>query len=213
MSEIDKNSDEFKQAVADAVAAEVEGLKAKNAELIAKNKKLQAGATIDPADYAALEAERDQFKQQAIDAQKAAAKAQKDAEAAAKRAADTDAAFNRTLTEAALTEQLTKAGVTNAVHLKAAKALLASGLQVVDENGTRVVKAGDVALDKHITDWAGSDEGKHFVTARDTNGGGAQGGGRGGNGAKPIKEWSDAEKAGFIRENGLEAFKQLVHGG
>ena len=39
MTEIDKDSPEFKQAVADAIAAEVEGLKAKNAELIAKNKK------------------------------------------------------------------------------------------------------------------------------------------------------------------------------
>ena len=74
MTEIDKDSPEFKQAVADAIAAEVEGLKAKNAELIAKNKKLQAGATIDPADYAALEAERDEWKGKAAEAPTAARK-------------------------------------------------------------------------------------------------------------------------------------------
>lgn len=174
MSEIDKNSDEFKAAVAEALEEAVSGLKAKNAELIAKNKKLQAGATIDPAEYAALEAERDQYKQQAADAAKALKKATADVEAANKRAADTENAFTSTLKDAALTEALTKAGVTPAL-LKAAKALHGSSLQVVDDNGNRVVKAGDKALGDFITEWAGSDEGKHFVAAGDSNGGGAHG--------------------------------------
>lgn len=175
MTEIDKDSPEFKQAVADAIAAEVEGLKAKNAELIAKNKKLQAGATIDPADYAALEAERDEWKGKAAEAKKAADKAVKTAEEATKRAADIDSAYAGSLKDAALTEALSKAGVTPAL-LKAAKALHGSALQVVDDNGARTVKAGDKALSDFITEWASTDEGKHFVAAADTQGGGSHGG-------------------------------------
>lgn len=175
MTEIDKDSPEFKQAVADAIAAEVEGLKAKNAELIAKNKKLQAGATIDPADYAALEAERDEWKGKAAEAKKAADKAVKTAEEANKRATDIDSAYAGSLKDAALTEALSKAGVTPAL-LKAAKALHGSALQVVDDNGARTVKAGDKALSDFITEWASTDEGKHFVAAADTQGGGSHGG-------------------------------------
>lgn len=176
MSEIDLTSPEVKQAIADAVAAEVEGLKAKNAELIAKNKKLQANAEIKPEDLAAVEAERDEWKAKANDATKAATKATKERDDAVKAREAIDTAFNRTLADAALSEALAKAGVTNPVHAKAAKALLRESVQVVDENGTRSVKAGDKALADHITEWAGSDEGKHFVTAPDMQGGGSHGG-------------------------------------
>lgn len=202
MTEIDKDSPEFKQAVADAIAAEVEGLKAKNAELIAKNKKLQAGATIDPADYAALEAERDQYKQQAQAADKAAKKAATDLEVATKKAADIDSAYSRSVADAALTEALSKAGVTPAL-LKAAKALHGSALQVVDDNGARTVKAGDKALSDFITEWASTDEGKHFVAAADTQGGGSHGG-RGAH-HQPIKG-----NAGGTREEAIARAEQLL---
>lgn len=174
MSDIDTNSDEFKQAVAEAVAGEVEGLKRKNGELIDQVKKLRKQTEIDPAEVAALEAERDDWKAKANEATKAAAKATKAAEDATKRAADIDTAYAGSIKDAALTEALSKAGVTPAL-LKAAKALHGSALQVVDENGVRTVKAGDKALAEFITEWAGSDEGKHFVAAPDSNGGGAHG--------------------------------------
>jgi hypothetical protein len=176
VSEIDKNSEEFKAAVAEAIDEAVSGLKAKNNELIAKNKKLQQGATIDPADLEAVERERDEWKAKAQAAEKAAKKAETDRDAAVKARSDIDSAYSNTLRDAALAEALAKAGVTNPVHQKAAKALLKDAVQVVDENGSRVVKAGDKALADHITEWAGSDEGKHFVTAPDTQGSGSHGG-------------------------------------
>ena len=175
MTEIDKDSPEFKQAVADAIAAEVEGLKAKNAELIAKNKKLQAGATITPDDLAAVESDREEWKSKFLAAEKAAKKLTTDLEVATKKAADIDSAYSRSVADAALTEALSKAGVTPAL-LKAAKALHGSALQVVDDNGARTVKAGDKALSDFITEWASTDEGKHFVAAADTQGGGSHGG-------------------------------------
>lgn len=175
MSEIDLTSQEVKDAIAAAVAEEVKGLKAKNAELIEANKKLRKNAEIDPAELEAVERERDEWKEKAGEATKALGKAAKELEAANKRAADTENAFTSTLKDAALTEALTKAGVTPAL-LKAAKALHSASLQVVDDNGSRVVKAGDKALGEFITEWAGSDEGKHFVAAGDSNGGGSQSG-------------------------------------
>lgn len=202
MTEIDKDSPEFKQAVADAIAAEVEGLKAKNAELIAKNKKLQAGATITPDDLAAVESDREEWKSKFLAAEKAAKKLTTDLEIATKRAADIDSAYSRSVADAALTEALSKAGVTPAL-LKAAKALHGSALQVVDDNGARTVKAGDKALSDFITEWASTDEGKHFVAAADTQGGGSHGG-RGAH-HQPIKG-----NAGGTREEAIARAEQLL---
>lgn len=175
MTEIDKDSPEFKQAVAAAVEEATSGLIAKRDELLAKNKKLQQGAAISPEDLQAAEAERDEWKGKALAADKAAKKAATDLEIATKRATDIDAAYTGSLKDAALTEALSKAGVTPAL-LKAAKALHGSALQVVDDNGARTVKAGDKALSDFITEWASTDEGKHFVAAADTQGGGSHGG-------------------------------------
>ena len=176
MSEIDLTSDEVKQAIADAVAEATEGLRNKNTELLGKLKKAQQGQQIDPADLAAVESERDQLKADLAAANKAAKKAAADLEAATKRASEIDAAYTGSLRDAALAESLAKAGVTDPVLQRAAKALLASGVEVVDDNGQRVVKAGDKALGDFITEWAGSDEGKRFVSAPDANGGGSHGG-------------------------------------
>jgi hypothetical protein len=202
VTEIDKDSPEFKQAVADAIAAEVEGLKAKNAELIAKNKKLQAGATITPDDLAAVESDREEWKSKFLAAEKAAKKLTTDLEVATKKAADIDSAYSRSVADAALTEALSKAGVTPAL-LKAAKALHGSALQVVDDNGARTVKAGDKALSDFITEWASTDEGKHFVAAADTQGGGSHGG-RGAH-HQPIKG-----NAGGTREEAIARAEQLL---
>lgn len=192
MSDDITNSEEFKRALAEAKAeaeeaaeAKAEGLKAKNSELLGKIKKLQQGQQIDPADLQEVENERDELKAKLTDANKALAKAQKAAEDATKKAADIDSAYSKSIADSALTEALTKAGVTNPVHLKAAKALLSGSLAVADEDGQRVVKAGDKALADFTQEWASSDEGKHFVTAHDASGGGSQGGrGNGGSGDK-----------------------------
>jgi hypothetical protein len=183
---IDLDNEEIQNAIAAKVAEQTEGLKRKNEELLGKLKKAQQGQQIDPADYAALESERDDWKAKHADALKAATKAQKAAEDATLRAKDLDAAFNNSLKDAALTDALTKANVTNPAYIKAAKAVLALQANVVDENGSRIVKVGDKALADHITEWAGSDEGKHFVTAPDTSGGGSRGGNRVNAGGKAI---------------------------
>lgn len=178
MTVIDLSTPEGKAALAAEIEKATGPLLEKRDELLGEVKKLRKGQQIDPADMERIEAERDQYKQQATEAQKLAKKAAADAEAATKKATDLEGSFNNTLRDAQLTEALTKAGVTNPVHLKYAKAELASKLQVVTEGDARVVKAGDKELGSYITEWAGSDEGKHFVAAPDASGGGAHTSGR-----------------------------------
>lgn len=198
MSEIDLTSPEVKAAIAAAVEEATAGLVAKRDELLGKLKKAQKDSAIDPADLEAAERERDELRTKLAEQTKIATKATKDLEAANKRATDIDSAYNGTLRDAALTEALTKAGVTSPALLKAAKALLGTHATVVDENGTRVVKAGDKALGDFITEWAGSDEGKHFVAAADITGGGAQGGNRNPTPAKGDLGGSREERAAAI---------------
>ncbi len=186
MSEVDTSSQEFKDAVAAAVVDATEGLKTKNTELLGKLQKAKQGQQIDPAELQAVESERDALKAQLADANKSVKKLTGELDASNKRATETEAAFNNSLRDSQLTEALAKAGVTNPVHLKAAKALLGAGVQVVDENGAKVIKAGDKALADYITEWAAGDEGKFFVAAPASHGDGARGGGRGNTTSKSV---------------------------
>ena len=175
---VDLNSQEVKDAIAAAVAEAVDGLKTKNTELLGKLKKAQQGQVIDPADLQAVESERDALKAQLAEANKAVKKAGQVAEDAVKRAEAAEGFGSKLLVDNGLSEALSKAGVTNPVHQKAAKAMLAGQVQIVADGDSKVAKVGDKALADFVTEWAGSDEGKHFVTAADMNGGGAQGGSR-----------------------------------
>lgn len=211
MTDIDLTSPEVKAAIAEAVAAEVSGLKAKNAELIQLNKKLRAQSEIKPEDLEAVEKERDELRDQLKEAKRTAEKATKELDLATKRAQEIDAQFSRTLSDSALTDVLTKAGVTNPVHLKAAKAMLAAAVQVAEENGTRVVKAGDKALADFVSEWAAGEEGKHFIAAPSVSGSGASPSNKGGGPInKKASEMSASEKAAFISENGIERWQQKV---
>jgi hypothetical protein len=204
----DLNSQEVKDAIAAAVAEAVDGLKTKNTELLGKLKKAQQGQQIDPADLAAVEQERDALKAQLAESTKAAKKLATEAEAAAKRADAAEGGMTKLLVENGLNEALAKAGVTNPVHQKAAKAMLATQVQIADDNGTKVPKVGEKALAEFITEWAGSDEGKHFVTAPDMSGGGAHN-----NGGAPVtgnkSSMSPQAKADFISKHGAEAYSNL----
>jgi hypothetical protein len=159
-----------------AVAAATEGLQAKNRELLGEVKKLKKGVDIDPAEMErlesrieALEGENSQLAKQVKDLSKTAEVATK--------ALETESKFTqKLLVENGLATELTKAGVTNPAHLKAAQAMLKDGVQIVVDGEVRAAKIGDKALSEFIKDWAAGDEGKHFVQAPANYGGGASGG-------------------------------------
>lgn len=197
MSTIEITQEELDAKIAEAV----EGLRQKNEQLLGEVKKLKKGRDIDPAEIQALESERDELRSKLTAAEKAAKIATKDAETIRKQL-ESEASFNqRLLVDNGLTEALTKNGVTNPVHLKAAKALLMQGIKVELDGDNRVAKMGDKLLTEAITEWASGDEGKHFVAAPGNAGGGAAGGGAGNGGAGAAKgkvDGSPAERAAYF---------------
>ena len=179
----DKNDPEIKAAIKEAteaaVAEAVEGLKAKNTELLGKLKKAQKDATIDPADHAALQAELDAAQTALADAQKAAKDAMKEADKIKKQYETESKVAHNLLVENGLSSALLEAGVKNPAYQKAAKAMLAGQVVLQADGETRVAKVGDKLLKEFVAEWSKSDEGKAFVDAPGNSGGGATGGGKG----------------------------------
>lgn len=197
------------EAVASAKAAfdeEVEGLKSKNKELLAK---VRAAKEIDPADLSAAEERADK-------AEAALAKANADLKTMttraekAEKAAESESGFSsKLLTENALNDALATAGVKEAPMLKAVKAMFGPLAQVAAEGEQRIVKIGDKALPDFIKEWAGTDEAKHFITAANNSGGGAPGGNGGGSGKTMTRDEYNSKVVSdpkgtqsFIRDGG-----------
>lgn len=179
---VDLNEAEIKKAIEDAVQEATSGLVAKNKELLAKLKTAQRDSQIDPSEHAALQSELDATQAKLADATKALKAANTEAEKV-KKAYENEAKLTyNLLVENGLTDALTKSGVTNPVHLRAAKAMLAGQVQLIAEGENRIAKVGDKALVDFVGEWAKGDEGKYFVAAQQNGGGGAPGGnGKGGN--------------------------------
>lgn len=166
------------------IAEAVDALATKNKQLLSEVKKAKAGAAIDPAEFAALEAERDGLTTQLKDAQKALKAATTAAEQATA-ALESEAGFNRgLLVDNGVNAALLEAGVKDPVLLKAAAALLkgSAKIEVKVDGATRVAMVGDKALAAHIKEWSQGDEGKTFVAAPGNGGGGAPGAGAPGTG-------------------------------
>lgn len=177
---VDLNDPIVQDAIKAAVEAAVKPLADKRDELLGEVKKLRKESAIKPEDLEAVEKERDELKTALTTAQKEA-KTFSEAAKKADEALKTEATFNhRLLVENGLTDELTKAGVTNPAFLKAVKSTLASQVAVVVEGDTRIAKAGDKPLADFVKEWAASDEGKHFIAAPNNSGGGGQGGGESG---------------------------------
>lgn len=168
---------EAKAALATAIEEATSGLKAKNVELLAELKKARKSAEITPEQLSEVEAERDKLQSDLQGASKATKDALKAAEIATK-ALEQETGFTQNLlVDNGLVGELTKNGVTNAAHLKAAQAMLRAGVQIVADGESRVAKFGEKSLSDYVKEWAGSDEGKHFVAAPVNSGGNAPGGG------------------------------------
>jgi len=186
---LDMNDSEVKAAVQQFVDAAVTeataGLVAKNQELLGKLKKAQKDATIDPADHAALQAELDQTQTKLTEAQKQLKSALTDAEKS-KKSLEVEGGFvSKLLIDNGLNDALLKAGVKPEMS-KAVKALLAGQVTIKTEGDKRNAVIGDKSLSDFVDEWAKSDEGKHFVSAPNNQGGGANGGGKGKEDAKTM---------------------------
>jgi hypothetical protein len=93
-----------------------------------------------------------------------------------KAALDSESGFtSKLLLDNGLTDALVKAGVATP-FLPAVKAMLSSQAKIAIDGDTRKAVIGDKDLSAFVTEWATSDDGKHYIAAPQNNGGGANGG-------------------------------------
>jgi multidrug efflux pump subunit AcrA (membrane-fusion protein) len=204
---IDLNDPDVKAAIKAAVDEATTGLIAKRDELLNENKQLKKGRTVDPEQVTKLEEQIDTLRDELSAAQKAAKTATTDAEKARKALESESGYVQKLLIDNAMTDALTQAGVKEAVHLKAAKAMLSGQAQIVVDGETRLAKIGDKPVKDFIAEWAKGDEGKFFVAAPNNSGGGSQGGQGGGAAGKTVTrtQWDGMghpERAAFSRDGG-----------
>lgn len=155
--------------------AAIEVLSAKNNQLLGEVKVAKAkakGADIDPAEYAALQNENDTLKSEL---NKTIKDSTKTIETLQNNLSEKDGALQSYLIDNGLNDAMLKAGI-KPEFMSAAKAMLKANTKVTAENGQYSALMGDKPLFDAITEWAASDEGKHFVSAPANSGGGATGG-------------------------------------
>jgi hypothetical protein len=178
--EFDASTPEAKAAIKDAVekavAEATEGLADKNKQLLAELKEAKKGKTIDPSEVADLERQVETLQGDLKKAQGELKTANATAEKATKDLATEQAFTQKLLVDNGLGDELVKAGVSNPVHLKAVKAILASQVKIVADGENRNAMVGDKKLADFVKEYAASDEGKHFVTASSNSGGNGNGG-------------------------------------
>jgi uncharacterized membrane-anchored protein YjiN (DUF445 family) len=196
---IDFTDPEVAKAIKDAVAKEVEGLKAKNSELLGKlNEAKGYSEKLGEAEIKLKEIEEERLRASEswteLEARLRNEAAEKEAALKAERENLTS-----TIVEKEVVSSLAKANV--APHfMDAAMALLKTQVKYADGK----VVVGDKALPDYVSEWAASDTGKHFVAAPANKGGGAPGGSGSGT-AKTINR-SEFEKMATSNPQGVGKF-------
>jgi hypothetical protein len=197
---------ELKDKIDAAIEEAVQGLKAKNTELLGKVHTLQKGQQVDPQTVIDLEKKIDLLQTDLTEKQKTIKDSAKVFDTMQKNLKIETDFTQKLLIDNGLTDALVKANV-SPLLLKAAKAMFASQAQVVIDGENRIAKIGDKQITDFITEWTASEEGKHFVLAPANSGGGAQGGGSKGSDEKILKRTdfdakSPSEKMQFIKSGG-----------
>ena len=216
---LDKNDPEV-QAELDAIRAEVKAeadkaaaaLAANNKKLLEQLREAKKGTEIDPARHAALEdkvAELESLLDKtSADAKKTTSEYAKQVETLTKQLQSENGFTQKLLVDNGLSDALVKAGVAP-TFLPAVKAMLSSNVKIVAEGDTRKAVVGEKALNDFVTEWAQSDEGKHFVVAPANSGGGSSGGAGGGANTKVIQS-GDKDAFGLNLEELAKGNKSAV---
>jgi len=155
--------------------AAIEAVNAKNRELLGEVRIAKAkakGADIDPAEFAALQTENETLKTELTKTNKDSLKT---VEALQANLTEKDSALQSYLIDNGLNDAMLKVGI-RPEFMSAAKAMLKAETQIKAEGGQYSAHMGEKPLLEGVTNWAASDEGKHFVSAPANSGGGATGG-------------------------------------
>lgn len=180
----DSNQDEI-QTQLDELKATNEALVKKNRELLGEVKTAKAkakGADIDPEDYAALQTQVDDLKDQLEKSTKAHAKEMDKLTATL---AKKDGSLQSYLIDNGLNDALLAANVKPEL-MPAVKAMLKAQTTLKEDGEGYAALMGDKPLAEGVLAWAGTDAGKPFIAASDNSGGGAAGGNANGAG-QPAK--------------------------
>ena len=199
------------QTKLDELSKSNEALAAKNRELLSEVKTYKAkakGADIDPEEHAKLQSEVEELR---IQLDKSSKSAKTEAEKLQKALTEKDGALQSILIDGGLTEAMVKAGVRPEL-MPAVKALLRSRAAIKADGGQYQAVMGDKAIAEAVSEWAASDEGKHFVAAPANNGGGALGAGSGGGRAKRFSDMTTEERTTLNRTD-PKAYEAAKAGG
>lgn len=164
--------------------AALEALSAKNRELLGEVKAAKAkakGAEIDPAEHEGLKTQLEEIR---IQFEKQAKDSAKTIEALNKSLNEKDSSLQNYLIDNGLAEAMVKVGVRPEM-MGAVKAMLKTQTKITSADGNYQALIGEKPLADAISEWASSDEGKHFVAAPVNTGGGATGGNGNGGVAAP----------------------------
>ncbi len=207
---IDLKAPEVQAAIQAAVDAAVAPLIAKRDELLGEVKSLRKGKQIAPEDVEKLEERIETLQGELNKANGELKTAKKTADEATKALQSESGFTQKLLVENGLTEAFMKAGVTDQDYIDLLKSKHAALAKVVVDGDTRKVMFGDKDMDTYLSEWKGSEAAKKFIAAPANGGGGSQGGGGTGAPSKPVKEWTTAEKAKFIGENGIAKWNEKL---
>lgn len=203
-------SPEVQAQIDAAVAAATEALADNNRKLTNELKNVRAkmrDGTIDPDEH---QKALDKVEELTGEITKLTKKYDADTGKLSKTLTEKEGALHNLVIDGGLTESLVKAGVKPEL-MNAAKAMLRGKTVIKAENGTFTAVMGDKPISDAIKDWAGTDEGKHFVVAPSNSGGNAGGSNKGAGTATPSKRsgMNYEQKASFIKEHGQEAYLNL----
>lgn len=181
---------QLKEMIQKAIDAETAGLKEKRDQLLAQETKLKADIQKIKDDQAAAVKAAEDEKLAAEGRWKELADKQKEDHAAevkllreanqalVEKNQTLDKSLRSRLVDQDLNSQLLAAGVTDPTYMKAATALLKGDVEVVEEENELVARINGKSIKDHIGAWA-KEEGKAFITAKNS-GGGSGGDGKGG---------------------------------
>jgi hypothetical protein len=196
----------------------IEGLKAKNKDLLTKLAKARtAGGEGSAEEVTRLENELETTQTTLRDTQSKLRTAERDLKAVtterdtAARELETETAFGRNMVvENGLTAALTEANVAPE-FMDAAKAMLSGKATVKEVDGKREAFADDKPLGEFVKTWAESDKGKVFVAAPNNAGGNAgESTPAGQAGSKKISEMNHVERTAHYNKVGEAEFARQV---
>ena len=189
--------------------AEVERLKGENAKARQRLRDARNGTGDDAsaAEITRLEADLATVQGELRTAQSNLRQATRDLQTAtterdtATRDLETERTFARdTLVNSSLTSALVEANV-QPQFLEDVTASLSRGVTVKEVDGKRMAFVGDKPLGDYVKEWSQGDKGKHYVSAPNNGGGGAQNPGNPQGGAKQLWQMNDAERVAAYNAN------------